>query len=130
MAFYLAVGAILAFGAILAHQMYFTFRRIKSVNRVMWRPDIVSQNLQFPGGPNHRPLRIAICGDSLPAGVGARKLAHTPGWVLGSELAARYHGPVHVHNAARVYSRTKNLQKQVGRVLNACEPDQIGRAHV
>lgn len=73
-----------------------------------------------PGVPSRRaPLRLAMLGDSLAAGLGARCAEDTVGGHLALQLSARAARPVRLTNVAVVGSRSRDLRAQVDAVVDA-----------
>lgn len=66
-----------------------------------------------------RPLRLAVLGDSLAAGLGAPRAEDTMAARLALQLSARAQRPVQLTNVALVGSRSRDLRGQVDAVVHA-----------
>jgi lysophospholipase L1-like esterase len=69
--------------------------------------------------PTRRPLRLAVLGDSLAAGLGAPRAEDTMVARLALQVSARAGRPVQLTNAAVVGSRSRDLRAQVDAVVRA-----------
>lgn len=108
--------AVLAAGAaaLMLAQSRKAFRDIGSANRGKYK-DIISRDLVR--GEGSRRVRIAILGDSLPAGIGAEGVDTTPGGLIASMVAERSPGlAVEVVNRARAWSGARHLAAQIARL--------------
>ncbi|MFJ7155872.1 SGNH/GDSL hydrolase family protein [Streptomyces sp. NPDC101118] len=69
------------------------------------------------GGPDARPLRLAMLGDSTAAGLGVHRAGQTPAALLASGLAAVAERPVELRNVALSGAMSDDLDRQVGALL-------------
>ncbi|MEV7419198.1 SGNH/GDSL hydrolase family protein [Streptomyces sp. NPDC089919] len=74
------------------------------------------------GGPDARPLKLAMLGDSTAVGLGVRRARQTPGALLASGLAAVAERPVDLRNVAMSGAMSDDLDRQVRLLLE--DPSQ------
>jgi lysophospholipase L1-like esterase len=70
-------------------------------------------------GGEGTPIRLALLGDSIPAGIGVHDPLETPGAVIAIGLSEAAGRPVHLTNVAKSGAESSDLERQVPLALEA-----------
>ncbi|MEV0679973.1 SGNH/GDSL hydrolase family protein [Actinosynnema sp. NPDC050436] len=113
-----AAAGLVAGGVIgLAYGVFST--QSKRARLVIGRPDAPPLRADgvHGGDPGGRPVRFAVLGDSVAAGLGVDAAAELPGVLLARALAEELATPVRLETHAVVGATTHDLAPQVDRAL-------------